>query len=159
MFLHLKVLGTISIENSMHFALSRYLVNKLPRYISVSKPKHQSSTFQKLFQHTCLIYFLFKLNWDYSSAFSLNIAQMQGKFQMQILPQAGHAVHEDVPDRVAEVLASFLVRNSLRLWLRLCRRCPAVDSNNLQKDWSIIFSCCLNQINDYKHFSHQLSHG
>ena len=36
---------------------------------------------------------------------------MQGKFQMQILPQAGHAVHEDVPDRVAEVLASFLVRN------------------------------------------------
>ena len=37
--------------------------------------------------------------------------QMQGKFQMQILPQAGHAVHEDVPDRVAEVLASFLVRN------------------------------------------------
>ena len=37
--------------------------------------------------------------------------QMQGKFQMQILPQAGHAVHEDVPDKVAEVLASFLVRN------------------------------------------------
>ena len=36
---------------------------------------------------------------------------MQGKFQMQILPQAGHAVHEDVPDKVAEVLASFLVRN------------------------------------------------
>ena len=36
---------------------------------------------------------------------------MQGKFQMQILPQAGHAVHEDVPDKVADVLATFLVRN------------------------------------------------
>ena len=40
----------------------------------------------------------------------LTIAQMQGKFQMEILP-AGHAVQEDVPERVAEVLASFLVRN------------------------------------------------
>ena len=39
-----------------------------------------------------------------------NTAQMQGKFQMEILP-AGHAVQEDVPERVAEVLASFLVRN------------------------------------------------
>lgn len=41
----------------------------------------------------------------------LTVGQMQGKFQMQILPQAGHAVHEDVPDRMAEILASFLVRN------------------------------------------------
>ena len=39
------------------------------------------------------------------------VGQMQGKFQMQVLPQAGHAVHEDVPDRMAEVLATFLVRN------------------------------------------------
>ena len=23
-----------------------------------------------------------------------------GKFQMQVLPQCGHAVHEDIPDRV-----------------------------------------------------------
>ena len=41
----------------------------------------------------------------------LTVGQMQGKFQMQVLPQAGHAVHEDVPDRMAEVLATFLVRN------------------------------------------------
>lgn len=41
----------------------------------------------------------------------LTIGQMQGKFQMHVLPQCGHAVHEDVPDKVAEVLASFLVRN------------------------------------------------
>ncbi|KAK6641716.1 hypothetical protein RUM44_013431 [Polyplax serrata] len=38
----------------------------------------------------------------------LTVGQMQGKFQMQVLPQCGHAVHEDVPDKVAEVLASFM---------------------------------------------------
>ena len=41
----------------------------------------------------------------------LTVGQMQGKFQMQVLPQAGHAVHEDVPDKMAEVLATFLIRN------------------------------------------------
>uniref|UniRef100_A0A6I8RR71 Protein phosphatase methylesterase 1 n=1 Tax=Xenopus tropicalis TaxID=8364 RepID=A0A6I8RR71_XENTR len=30
----------------------------------------------------------------------LTIGQMQGKFQMQVLPQCGHAVHEDAPDKV-----------------------------------------------------------
>ena len=34
---------------------------------------------------------------------ALTIGQMQGKFQMQVLPECGHAVHEDVPDKVAEV--------------------------------------------------------
>ena len=43
----------------------------------------------------------------------LTVGQMQGKFQMQVLPQCGHAVHEDVPDRVAEVLATFLLRQKL----------------------------------------------
>ena len=42
---------------------------------------------------------------------NLTIGQMQGKFQMHVLSQAGHAVHEDVPDRVADVLATFMVRN------------------------------------------------
>ncbi|XP_076468045.1 protein phosphatase methylesterase 1-like [Babylonia areolata] len=41
----------------------------------------------------------------------LTIGQMQGKFQMQVLPQCGHAVHEDVPDKVADVLATFMVRH------------------------------------------------
>lgn len=41
----------------------------------------------------------------------LTIGQMQGKFQMQLLPQSGHAVHEDTPDKVAESVANFLVRN------------------------------------------------
>ena len=41
----------------------------------------------------------------------LTVGQMQGKFQMQVLPQAGHAVHEDVPEKMAEALSFFLVRN------------------------------------------------
>ncbi len=41
----------------------------------------------------------------------LTVGQMQGKFQMQVLPQAGHAVHEDVPEKMSEILATFLVRN------------------------------------------------
>ncbi|KAL5012268.1 hypothetical protein ScPMuIL_010819 [Solemya velum] len=41
----------------------------------------------------------------------LTIGQMQGKFQMQVLPQCGHAVHEDVPDKVADVLATYMVRH------------------------------------------------
>lgn len=32
---------------------------------------------------------------------------------MQVLPQCGHAVQEDTPDRVAEVLATFLIRHKL----------------------------------------------
>lgn len=31
----------------------------------------------------------------------LTVGQMQGKFQMQVLPECGHAVHEDVPDKVS----------------------------------------------------------
>ncbi|OXB54634.1 hypothetical protein ASZ78_002388 [Callipepla squamata] len=34
----------------------------------------------------------------------LTIGQMQGKFQMQVLPQCGHAVHEDAPDKVSSAL-------------------------------------------------------
>lgn len=41
----------------------------------------------------------------------LTVGQMQGKFQMQVLPACGHAVHEDVPDKVAEAIATFVVRN------------------------------------------------
>ena len=40
----------------------------------------------------------------------LTLGQMQGKFQMQVLPACGHAVHEDVPDKVAEAIATFMVR-------------------------------------------------
>ncbi|XP_056267661.1 protein phosphatase methylesterase 1 isoform X2 [Pseudoliparis swirei] len=41
----------------------------------------------------------------------LTIGQMQGKFQLQVLPQCGHAVHEDAPEKVADALATFMVRH------------------------------------------------
>jgi len=43
----------------------------------------------------------------------LTVGQMQGKFQMLVLPQVGHAIQEDSPDKVAEAIAQFLVRNRL----------------------------------------------
>ena len=36
---------------------------------------------------------------------------MLGTFQVQGLSQADHAVHEDIPDRMAEDLPTFLTRN------------------------------------------------
>lgn len=42
---------------------------------------------------------------------TLTVGQMQGKFQMQVLARCGHAVHEDRPHEVAEVIASFILRN------------------------------------------------
>jgi protein phosphatase methylesterase 1 len=36
---------------------------------------------------------------------------MQGKFQMQIFPEAGHFVHEDMPDQTADVVVDFYKRN------------------------------------------------
>ena len=41
----------------------------------------------------------------------LTVGQMQGKFQLQVLSACGHAVHEDAPDKVAEAVATFLVRH------------------------------------------------
>ncbi|XP_072528179.1 protein phosphatase methylesterase 1-like [Salminus brasiliensis] len=41
----------------------------------------------------------------------LTIGQMQGKFMMQVLPPCGHAVHEDIPDKVADALAGFMTRH------------------------------------------------
>ncbi|XP_065187550.1 protein phosphatase methylesterase 1-like [Sycon ciliatum] len=43
----------------------------------------------------------------------MTIAHMQGKFQMQVLPEVGHCVHEDAPDKVADAVATFLVRYKL----------------------------------------------
>ncbi|XP_071787479.1 protein phosphatase methylesterase 1-like [Asterias amurensis] len=43
----------------------------------------------------------------------LTVGQMQGKFWMQVLPQCGHCVHEDQPQKVADILAGFLTRNKL----------------------------------------------
>lgn len=43
----------------------------------------------------------------------LTVGQMQGKFQMKVLTRCGHAVHEDSPEEVARVVASFLLRHRL----------------------------------------------
>ncbi|KAI9501524.1 Protein phosphatase methylesterase 1 [Coemansia spiralis] len=41
----------------------------------------------------------------------LLIAQMQGKFQLELLPAAGHTIQEDLPQRVGDVVLSFWKRN------------------------------------------------
>lgn len=41
----------------------------------------------------------------------LMIGQMQGKFQLQVFPTAGHFLHEDLPDKTAETVVEFVKRN------------------------------------------------
>ncbi|KAH7408359.1 Alpha/Beta hydrolase protein [Phaeosphaeria sp. MPI-PUGE-AT-0046c] len=41
----------------------------------------------------------------------LMIGQMQGKFQLQVFPAAGHFLHEDQPDKTADVIIEFVKRN------------------------------------------------
>jgi len=41
----------------------------------------------------------------------LMIGQMQGKFQLVVVPEAGHFVQEDVPEKTAQFLVEFFTRN------------------------------------------------
>lgn len=41
----------------------------------------------------------------------LMIGQMQGKYQLQVFPEAGHFVHEDQPAKTAQIVADFYRRN------------------------------------------------
>ncbi|KAG0212363.1 Protein with carboxyl methyl esterase activity [Mortierella sp. GBA30] len=41
----------------------------------------------------------------------MTIAQMQGKFQLMVFPNSGHAVQEDEPERMARELVAFWKRN------------------------------------------------
>ncbi|KAF1832954.1 protein phosphatase methylesterase [Decorospora gaudefroyi] len=41
----------------------------------------------------------------------LMIGQMQGKFQLHVFPAAGHFLHEDLPEKTAEVVVEFVKRN------------------------------------------------
>jgi protein phosphatase methylesterase 1 len=41
----------------------------------------------------------------------LMIGQMQGKYQLQVFPDAGHFVHEDQPERTAQIVVDFYRRN------------------------------------------------
>lgn len=43
----------------------------------------------------------------------LTVGQMQGKFQLKVLPRAGHAVHEDAPEQVADTLRQFFTRHQM----------------------------------------------
>ncbi|KAG8743786.1 Protein with carboxyl methyl esterase activity [Ceratobasidium sp. 414] len=42
---------------------------------------------------------------------TLMIGQMQGKFQMVVVPDVGHMLHEDNPERLAEITVEFWRRN------------------------------------------------
>ncbi|KAJ3086603.1 Protein phosphatase methylesterase 1 [Quaeritorhiza haematococci] len=52
---------------------------------------------------------------------ALTIGQMQGKFQMTILPESGHAIQEDLPDKTAASLVEFWKRNQP---LKIIKRFP-----------------------------------
>ncbi|KOS16776.1 Protein phosphatase methylesterase 1 [Escovopsis weberi] len=41
----------------------------------------------------------------------LTIGQMQGKYALQVFPEAGHFIHEDIPERTALTLVDFYRRN------------------------------------------------
>jgi len=41
----------------------------------------------------------------------LIIGQMQGKYALQVFPEAGHFVHEDLPEKTAMVIVDFYKRN------------------------------------------------
>ena len=41
----------------------------------------------------------------------LMIGQMQGKYQLQVFPEAGHFIHEDQAAKTAMVVADFYRRN------------------------------------------------
>ncbi|KAL2114427.1 hypothetical protein VUR80DRAFT_7115 [Thermomyces stellatus] len=41
----------------------------------------------------------------------LTIGQMQGKYALQVFPEAGHFIHEDLPDKTAMLLVDFYRRN------------------------------------------------
>lgn len=43
----------------------------------------------------------------------LTVGQMQGKFQLQVLAKTGHAVHEDQPHQVAEILSIYLIKQKV----------------------------------------------
>lgn len=46
---------------------------------------------------------------------ALTRAQMEGKFQFQVLHRAGHTVQEDQPENVADIMANFLIKHRLTI--------------------------------------------
>ncbi len=39
---------------------------------------------------------------------ALTIAQMQGKYKLEVIPEVGHVIHEDKPERFAKCLDDFI---------------------------------------------------
>lgn len=46
---------------------------------------------------------------------ALTVGQMQGKFMLNVLSKAGHALQEDQPDKVAEAIAVFLSKQGIAM--------------------------------------------
>ncbi|XP_056646096.1 protein phosphatase methylesterase 1 isoform X1 [Diorhabda sublineata] len=46
---------------------------------------------------------------------ALTVGQMQGKFQLQVLAKSGHAIHEDQPHHVAEIVSGYLVKQRIAI--------------------------------------------
>ena len=58
----------------------------------------------------------------------LMIGQMQGKFQLEILPDCGHNIQEDQPEKLAQLLNEFWQRNQP---LKVIKRFPIPEKKNL----------------------------
>ena len=74
----------------------------------------------------------------------LAIGQMQGKFQMQIVGQVGHAVHEDAPDKVGGYVYSHRIKKvfypvaTLSIALYVLRR--SMSASDVAPEVSILSS-------------------
>ena len=67
----------------------------------------------------------------------LTVAQMQGKFQTVLFPNAGHAVHEDEPERCAEAVLGFAARYAsprvdINIALQSCCNAVVHEKRNLK---------------------------
>ncbi|KAJ2402115.1 Protein phosphatase methylesterase 1 [Coemansia sp. RSA 2559] len=60
----------------------------------------------------------------------LLIAQMQGKFQLELLPAAGHTIQEDLPARVGDALLFFYKRNQPLDIAEIRRMNPTPSASN-----------------------------
>lgn len=54
----------------------------------------------------------------------LIIGQMQGKYALQVFPEAGHFIHEDLPEKTAMVIVDFYKRNDRSAMVREESMCP-----------------------------------
>lgn len=48
----------------------------------------------------------------------LTIAQMQGRYQLVVLPDVGHCLQEDAPEKTAETLIEFWKRNDRNIVIK-----------------------------------------